>query len=850
MKRWIVPSLLVVIVLVELVLALRGSMAFRPRPSAIVALPYTYGLEQEQVDAVYAHVQRAVARTRVFRVVPHQLIEDYYLEKRDDPAFEFRENMSYREYAELAEELELERIVVITIYPGANRLTTSVTIRRVDTGGVAARASYDTTDVAAFLAGTDRDGEPINLVQDLREETRGVTLFDNLFFVFLAGQLALAVFLVFRRRGGLLNQFLIVAGLLLFLFAFVYAKNASMDYVQRFIANKGQITLAESTGTEQLHAVLRFGPFLLANVALFVSRRVRRRDAGGGPAARRIVADWGLPLVLVSALLYSLAFPSFAALDGIPVLAWVCLVPFFLVVLRSRDLDAIFHTIVFGALSTLILNYWHGTYSYISLAFSVIIGSLMYLVWAPIFVLTTRRLGRWGFLVAPAIWVAFDYVRSLGYIGYPWGYLGASQYSVTPVIQIADLTGIWGVTFLMVLWNAGLAWWLAGEGLPARPNAVAAAPSTIRERLREAVAPLLTERRWLPVAVVAGVMAAAVVYGLVRMTPRVPEDAEEMRVVLVQQNTDPRKHDYRLSFETLKQQTTLAFWDSEPRVSDLVVWPEGGFKPDLRYWLERSGSRTTSASLVSEFMDYTSRLGTYLVTGTQDHVSVEEPDEEGELREVKRNFNSSVLMSANGEIMDIYHKMRLVPFTEHFPYKEEFPWLAELLDKFDTSNWKQGEERTIYEHPIARFFTPICFEDIFPNEVRQFVAADADLIVNISNDYWSLTPVEGKQHGVQAMFRAVENRRPMVRATCSGLTTCITAEGRMAAELPYYQAGYLTVDIPIFERGLSVYTRLGDWLPLVCLAVSGAAMGFVLVRGAIRLRRKRRGDAPGEAATR
>ncbi|MDY7027956.1 MAG: nitrilase-related carbon-nitrogen hydrolase [Spirochaetota bacterium] len=115
--------------------------------------------------------------------------------------------------------------------------------------------------------------------------------------------------------------------------------------------------------------------------------------------------------------------------------------------------------------------------------------------------------------------------------------------------------------------------------------------------------------------------------------------------------------------------------------------------------------------------------------------------------------------------------MHLVPFTEHFPYEEEFPWLAALLDKFGTSNWKQGEERVIFQHPAAGFFTPICFEDIFPDDTRRFVLEGADLIVNISNDYWSLTPVEGKQHAIHSLFRAVENRRPMVRATGSGLTT-------------------------------------------------------------------------------
>jgi apolipoprotein N-acyltransferase len=203
-------------------------------------------------------------------------------------------------------------------------------------------------------------------------------------------------------------------------------------------------------------------------------------------------------------------------------------------------------------------------------------------------------------------------------------------------------------------------------------------------------------------------------------------------------------------------------------------------------------------------------------------------------------------MSPDGEPVRFYHKIHLVPFTESFPYKDEYPWLADLLDKFDTSNWLEGDERTIFDHPVARFFTPICFEDIFPDDVRRFVLNDADVIVNISNDYWSLTPVEGKQHAVHAMFRAVENRRPMVRATASGLTTYITPAGRMARDFPdYYTAGYLMVDIPIRETGLTIYTRFGDWFAKLCLIGSGAAAVVLLalwLTGIVRRIGSRRRD--------
>ena len=835
MKRFLVPTLVVTLVILEVVLALRGPMAFVQKPSVIVALPYTYGMEPEEVDAVFDHIQGSFARTRVFRVISHGLIEDYYLEKEDNPDFKIAEGMSFSDYRALAEELELERVAILTVYPGNEKLDVSITLRNVETNTVGGRFSYQAPDVDGFLSGQSLDGEDFDLVADLRQETRGVTLFDNLVFLLFGGQALLALLLVFRRKIDLLNQILLVASLLLFLFAFVYAKNASMDYVQRFIANKGQISFAESTATEQLYALIRFGPLFLINAFLLVWPRVRKSgaaiDTGSLGPRDQVIASiarrWALPLVLASALLFSLAFPSFASLAGLPFLAWICLVPLFLAVIFSDDLRAIFYVIVFGALTTLILNYWHGTYSYISLAFSVIISSLFYVVFAPIFVLTVKRLGKWGFLAAPALWLVFDYLRSIGYIGYPWGYFGVSQYSFVPIIQIADLAGVWAVTFLLIFWNAGLAWAIAARG---------AAWSWGTRR------PLPAAGRWVPAAAGTGLVILALVYGAVRLIAAdvavARTDAETMRVVLVQQNTDPRKHDYRQSFETLMEQTNAAIAESQPRIPDLIVWPEGGFKPDIRYWLDRPNSTARSSVLVKELFEYTGTLGTYLASGTQDHVYLPE-GEDG--RDVKRNFNSSVLITDEGEIDRFYHKMHLVPFTEHFPYKEEFPWLAELLDKFDTSNWKQGEERTVYDHPVASFYTPLCFEDIFPGDNRRFILDGADVIVNMSNDYWSLTPVEGKQHAVHSMFRAVENRRPMVRSTCSGLTTYITPEGRMSDDAPpYYTAGYLMVDIPLVDRGTTLYTRAGDWLPWLCIIASGAAVLFLLGRGGFRLIVRRR----------
>ncbi|RPJ06924.1 MAG: hypothetical protein EHM28_08980 [Spirochaetaceae bacterium] len=153
-----------------------------------------------------------------------------------------------------------------------------------------------------------------------------------------------------------------------------------------------------------------------------------------------------------------------------------------------------------------------------------------------------------------------------------------------------------------------------------------------------------------------------------------------------------------------------------------------------------------------------------------------------------------------------------------------------MLEKFDISNWTPGTSRTIYEHPRFRFITPICFEDVFPDDIRRFVLEDVDVIVNISNDYWSLSPAEGRQHGIFGLFRAVENRRPMVRSTSSGYTVACDAVGRIMPGSPEpYTENYQVAKIPLSSRELTLYTLWGDWFPWFCLVTGVLSIAIVQI---------------------
>jgi apolipoprotein N-acyltransferase len=291
-------------------------------------------------------------------------------------------------------------------------------------------------------------------------------------------------------------------------------------------------------------------------------------------------------------------------------------------------------------------------------------------------------------------------------------------------------------------------------------------------------------------------------------------------MALVQQNGDPRKNDYGKTWQTLRRLSEAALVDRP----ELLVWSETAFVPNIRRWGALAPGDHPYAALVHELLDWQKGTGAWLLTGNDDYDLVEGPGG-GE----RVDYNASILFSPSGERVETYHKIRLVPFTERFPWKEELPGLYRLLESFDVHLWEPGSRRVVFHIPGADFSTPICFEDAFPGEVRAFVREGAGIIVNLSNDYWSLTEVEAVQHAANAVFRAVENGRPLVRATASGLTCVVDPVGRITARAPLYEEAVIVADVTPVVGNTTPYTRWGDWFPpvMAALLVLLAAAGII-----------------------
>lgn len=250
-------------------------------------------------------------------------------------------------------------------------------------------------------------------------------------------------------------EILFAVTLVLFLFSYIYASNANMDYVQRFAASSGKLRLAPDSAVERFNSLLRYLPLLLFHLYMIIYFRIRKRKVFRkytGTAS--LYGSWGLFLALLSAVCYTIALPSFVRLDGIPILGWFCMLPLFAAIRKNPRRWGVFYGVFFGVIQTMLCNYWLGTFSLISLQFITVYYLILYTVFMTALVNLLPKLGMLTLIAVPAAWTAFDFLRSLGFMGYPWAMLGVSQYQFTPLIQLASITGIWGVSFIVYASNA------------------------------------------------------------------------------------------------------------------------------------------------------------------------------------------------------------------------------------------------------------------------------------------------------------------------------------------------------------------------------------------------------------
>jgi apolipoprotein N-acyltransferase len=490
-------------------------------------------------------------------------------------------------------------------------------------------------------------------------------------------------------------------------------------------------------------------------------------------------------LSFLSGVVLALAFPK----ADLSLLAWVAFVPLLWLIREKTSRQAFVHGWVAGMGFYLCTVYWVvqtiGLYSNIPTPVAVIPLLLMCAIlssYTGAFAAGLRfSQARGGslLLIGPLLWVALEWLRSFFLIGFPWVNLGYSQHSFLNLIQFAEVTGVYGISALVMFVNLVL-FSLLGAA-----------------RAR---------RAWLLLTAALFILVLSGWGAWRRNQLATLPITHHLRVGLIQGNIpQDQKWDKAFQEETIARYERLSRQAAAQGV-DLIIWPETAvpffFQSDLPYQ--------------QRLLSFVRELGVPLLFGAVGW-------QRKNMTEVTL-FNRAYLVSSSGEVVSYYDKIKLAPFGEYIPFQSSFLF---FLDKLvvGIGDFAAGANATVLALPTHKLGVLICYEGIFPDLARRFVANGAQVLVNITNDAWFGRSSAPYQHLVMEAMRAVENRVPLVRAANTGFSAVVSPDGHIRARTNLYEATFLVEDLS-WPQVASFYARYGDLFVYLCALAAGGMLGY------------------------
>lgn len=508
-------------------------------------------------------------------------------------------------------------------------------------------------------------------------------------------------------------------------------------------------------------------------------------------------------LAAASGLLQILVFPR----PNLYWLCWIALTPLLYALLRTRrpdeqdicpdDIDA--KLVPARPRQAFLLGWLSGTIFYLGTCYWVfsvmhLYGGLPTAVSAVLLVLFALYIGlhhalfalliscaarshraafsRRALVLAPFFWVTVELLRAY-LVSFPWCLLGTAQIDNLPLARLASVTGVYGLSFEIALVNTVFA------------------------------AALLSPRQYRGRMLIASLAAALALQSTIFV--QVPAIDPDAHATLVQQNVPiVRQWSYEQYQQLIDALALISKAPSKPRdpsLSPLIIWPESP-----------APFETTDPLFVSTTAHLARSRHAFLLAGAAAIAPPASPSASEQI------FNSAALIAPNGRPAGRYDKVHLVPWGEYVPFSWAFGFAQALTH--EVGDFVPGSpERRPLDVGGHRMGVFICYETVFPHEVRQFVAHGAEFLVTISNDGWYGESGAAWQHLAMARMRAVENHRWLLRSTNTGITAAIDPLGRVVAASPRNQR--LVLDAPYgVQSDVTIYTRYGDWFPLLCAIIS------------------------------
>ncbi|NTW10316.1 MAG: apolipoprotein N-acyltransferase, partial [Chlorobiaceae bacterium] len=477
---------------------------------------------------------------------------------------------------------------------------------------------------------------------------------------------------------------------------------------------------------------------------------------------------------ILSGLLLGISFPTYPVFH-FEIVAWIALFPLLVSLSRVEKAGGLFRSVYLCMLLFCIISLW-----WVSIAtlpggiLTILIQAFFLSVPMFVFYIMKKAAGyRFALFSLPFLWVGWEWAYMQQDFSLGWLTLGNSQANLNIMVQYADITGVWGISFWLLWFNVLAAFAFTG---------------TRKEAMRA-----------LAVMAVMIVLPLLYAFSVFRSEAIASGGDARLRVTLVQPNIDPSSKWERYNSSEIMQRyfrmTDLAVRENRP---ELVIWPETAIPfsiLDNTYAVDlqqlRGSLRKWNTSLLSGFTDLL-----YFPSGSHskpygmDNVTTE-------------GYNASMLLLPGKAEPQVYHKMRLVPFGERVPYVDIFPWLEQLnFSLAGMKSWGKGVDTTIMRLDSSRsgkVLTAdiICYESIFPGLVSKFVRKGASFLTLVTNDGWYARSYGPYQHLAIGRLRCIENRRALARCANTGVTVFIDKFGRTISEIPWWQEGSLTAEIPL-----------------------------------------------------
>lgn len=394
----------------------------------------------------------------------------------------------------------------------------------------------------------------------------------------------------------------------------------------------------------------------------------------------------------------------------------------------------------------------------------VVLGVIVLIIYLSLYYgVLSLAIKRLGVISMPFVLVLLEFIRSQGDLGFPWGVVGYSQTFYLPVLQFASIFGIYGLSFIVGLFNL-------------------------------IIFLIVKNRKFYLVPIPFVIFFSG-------LTVLKPTHYSDLKVGILQPNINTNI----VWNQGLRERTFDVLVANSDSLADegamLVIWPESSIPMII-------ASHQVYKDKLKALAD-SNQISILLGTGIVER--------KGRLK----LYNGAILVKPDLGVVDTYKKIHLVPFSEHLPYEQKLRFLKNI--DFGQGNYWPGSEFTIFDVG-RRFGCLICFESIFPELSRRYIADGADFLVNITNDGWFSKSPGPFQHAEMAIVRGVEQRVPLIRCANTGVSMVVDPYGRIIKKSEIFKKASLVVNVP--ESGVSTYLHLGDLIVYISVAV----LGLLLIR--------------------